>query len=456
MTRDCDLTIGRAPVSPVSFFGQFHSEPFLLRPQLSEQLPLKVYSRLLSRPALGDASHKEQVTVILTGSTGTVGTFLLRALLDSPDIEHVVCLNRSRDGGRAAQVQRFAAAELETRDLDQRATFLQAGLSQPLLGLSKETYESLRARAGLIIHNAWPVNFKLGLAAFQPQLAGLVNLFRLAADSTLTHAVRVVFISSVSAIGGLAGRHESQPEKTFNSFDTPAINGYARSKFLSELLCNVAVESLGIPVVVVRLGQVAGAVRRPGGRWNQNEWLPTLIASSRDLGFLPSNLGPVFSTIDWVPSDLLADVLVELMTIHAQSPHADGARVFNIRNPRTQSWESLLPAVIESFKIHPGSKNTPVAVVSPSTWLTRLREAERKAAGRGSTTPPSPAIKLLDFYSNGLWGSGRAERSSQWLKPMEIEHSLANSETLSGMLAINGEWIQKWVAEWFTLDASSD
>lgn len=422
----------------------------------------KTYSELIRQipkpvtPGLGDASDKEQVTVILTGSTGTVGTFLLRALLDSPDVEHVVCLNRSRDGGRAAQEQRFVSAELEARDLDQRATFLHADLSQPLLGLSKETYENLRIRAGLIIHNAWPVNFNLGLAAFQPQLAGLVNLFRLAADSTLSHAVRVVFISSVSALGGLAGRHESQSEKIFTSFDTPAINGYARSKFLSELLCNEAVGCLGIPVVVVRLGQVAGAVRRPGGRWNQNEWLPILIVSSRDLGCLPSHLGPSFSTIDWTPSDLLAEVLVELVTSHAKSPRADGARVFNIRNPHTASWGSLLPAVIEAFKTHPGSKDTPVAVVSPSTWLSRLREAERKAADHGSTTPSSPAIKLLDFYSNGLWGSGGAEESSQWLKPMEIEYSLANSETLSGMRAINGEWIQKWVAEWLAPDASSD
>lgn len=423
---------------------------------------LKTYSELIRQipkpvtPALGAASDKEQVTVILTGSTGTVGTFLLRALLDSPNVEHVVCLNRSRDGGRAAQEQRFVSAELEARDLDQRATFLQTDLSQPLLGLSKETYENIRTRAGLIIHNAWPVNFNLGLAAFQPQLAGLVNLFRLAADSTLSHAVHVVFISSVSAIGGLAGRHESQCEKIFTSFDTPAVNGYARSKFLSELLCNEAVGSLGIPVVVVRLGQVAGAVRRPGGRWNQNEWLPILIVSSRDLGCLPLHLGPSFSTIDWTPSDLLANVLVELVTSHAKSPRADGARVFNIRNPHIASWGSLLPAIIETFKTHPGSKDTPVAVVSPSTWLSRLRKAERKAADHGSTTPSSPAIKLLDFYSNGLWGSGVAEESSQWLKPMEIEHSLANSETLSGMRAINGEWIQKWVAEWLAPDASSD
>lgn len=427
---------------------------------------LKTYSdliRQIPKPAnpvfqVVHQSENERATVVLTGSTGTVGTFLLRSLLDSPNIEHVVCLNRSPDGGRAVQEQRFAAAELETRDLYQRATFLQADLSRPLLGLGKKTYEDLSSRAGLIIHNAWSVNFNLGLAAFQSHLAGLVNLFRLAADSAPSHAVRVVFISSVSAIGGLASRHESQAEKIFNSFDTPSTNGYARSKFLSELLCNTAVESLGIPAVVVRLGQVAGAVRRSGGRWNENEWLPTLIISSRDLGCLPSNLGSHFSGIDWIPSDLLADVIVELVTSHASSALGQreatslGARVFNIRNPCTTSWQSLLPAVLDAFKIHSGLKNAPIAIVSPATWLDRLREVERKAGDHGSTRSSSPAMKLVDFYSNDLWGSGSAEEP-QWMEPMEIDRSLDQSATLRGMQAIQDEWIQKWVAEWLAPDA---
>lgn len=425
---------------------------------------LKKYSELTTQipkplaPALVHASEKEQATVVLTGSTGTVGMFLLRSLLDSPDIEHVICLNRRDDGGRAAQEHRFAAAGLENRDLDQRATFLRAELSQPLLGLNKETYDDLRSRASIIIHNAWPVNFNLRLTAFESHLAGLVSLFRLAADSNSTHETRIVFISSVSAIGGLAGRHDSQTEQIFTSFDTPSVNGYARSKFLSELLCDKAAECLGIPVDVVRLGQVAGAARQSGGHWNQDEWLPSLIISSRDLGCLPSNLGSSFSVVDWTPSDMLADVLVELVTSRttstpesglASNPRVAGVRVFNVRNPRTTSWDSLIPAVVEAFKFGPNYDNMSVTVVSPCTWLARLREAERKTS---DSTTSSPAIKLLDFYSNNLWDSGNAG-DSQWVKAMEIEGSLAKSETLRQMPAINGEWMQKWVIEWFAVNA---
>ncbi|ROW08291.1 hypothetical protein VMCG_03193 [Cytospora schulzeri] len=434
--------------------------------ELSIEPLFKTYNELIQQipkptaPA-HRASQNKPLTILLTGSTGTVGTFLLRALLDNPNIQHVICLNRSEDGGRAAQEKRFAAAGLETGDLDKHTNFLHADLSQPLLGLSVEIYEDLRTRVGLIVHSAWPVNFNLGLAAFEPHLAGLVNLFRMAADSTQSHAVQVVFISSVSAIGGLAGKAKGQPEKISTSLDTPSSNGYARSKFISELLCDTAVKSLGTPAVVVRLGQVVGAVRRSGGQWNRHEWLPSLIVSSRDLGCLPSSLGPHFSEVDWVPSDLLADVLVELITSlsspevdpgSATSPRTDGAQVFNIRNPCTTSWESLLPTITDALETHLGSKTAPVSIVSPSTWLTQLRDAERKATDQDSTTSSSPAMKLLDFYNNDLWGNGSTD-GPQRLEPMEIERSLAQSATLRGMRAVNDAWIRKWVDEWFTPDA---
>lgn len=400
--------------------------------------------------------HDKQVTAVLTGSTGTIGTFLLHALLARPEIKHVVCLNRSQDGGRAAQMSRLATAGIELGDQDQeRVTFLHADLSQPLLGLDGVTYRELRDRVGLIIHNAWPVNFNLGLAAFQPQFAGLVNLFSLAAESTLDHTPRVVFISSVSAVGGLAaGLDGPVPEKIFTPFDTPYSNGYARSKFLSELLCDTAARRLGLDALVVRVGQVAGAVRRPGGEWNRTEWLPSLVIGSKDMGCLPDNLGPQFSEIDWVPSDILADVLADLALSQrdpeakpeVQGPtnhEAGGARVFNLRNPCTTSWEALLPTIVEALKTPLGS-NVASVVVTPSEWLDRLSDTERKTTGDG-IKPSNPAIRLLEFYRNSLWGTSNGLQRSQL---MAINGTLAKSRTLRGLQAVDSDWMRKWVGEW--------
>ncbi|KAI1500357.1 acetyl-CoA synthetase-like protein [Biscogniauxia marginata] len=142
--------------------------------KLVQQIPTSENSSERPSKALGP------VNVLLTGSTGTVGTHLLRAL---------------------------------------------------------------RAQVGLIIHAAWPVNFNLALSAFRPQLAGLINLLTLAAaasPSSISSTAQFVFISSVAAVGG----HKTgpPPEEVLSSLDTPAVLGYARAKFLAELLVESAAD----------------------------------------------------------------------------------------------------------------------------------------------------------------------------------------------------------------------
>ncbi|KAI1212188.1 putative NRPS-like enzyme [Annulohypoxylon truncatum] len=386
--------------------------------------------------------QNETIDVILTGSTGTLGTFVLRALLDRPGIGHVFCLNRSEDG-QALQSKRFASAGLETDGLDSRVTFLQADLAQPSLGLGSETTETLRSRVSLIVHNAWPVNFNLGLQSFRPHLAGLVNLFAFSASSA-PRVMRVLFVSSVGAVSGRPAENDKglTPETVFESLDTPHANGYARSKFLSELLCDTAARHLDIPVSFARIGQVAGAIRRPG-IWNRSEWLPSLVISSLHMGCLPKNLGPQFSEVDWIPLDLLADVLVDLALWH-DDKRSTAAKVFNVRNPYTTAWDTLLPAIIEAAQS--SHLNRGLEVVEPATWLSRLRQSASSEVGNGGseTTTLNPAVKLLDFYSEGLWATDATGSKLQ----MSIEQALAASPALRDISPIGLEWMYKWVVEW--------
>ncbi|KAI0012777.1 putative NRPS-like enzyme [Xylariaceae sp. FL0662B] len=396
----------------------------------------------IQRPkSLALSRGEEVVDVVLTGSTGTLGTFVLRALLDRPGIGHVFCLNRSRDGGRAVQADRFAAVGLATDSLDDRVTFIHAEGARPLLGLDVTTYEALRARVGLVIHNAWPVNFNLGLPSFRPQLAGLVNLFSLAASAP--RAMRVFFISSVGTVGGRPADAGPAPEAVLESLDTPYPNGYSQSKFLSELLCDAAARHLGIPVAIARVGQVAGPVRRPG-LWNRAEWLPSLVISSFHLSCLPDSLGPQFSDVDWVPADVLADVVVDLASQSGpEAPISAGAEVFHLRNPNTTAWTALLPAIADAARARLGKA---LDVVPSSAWLDRLHESMTVAANGTNrdlavAATSNPAIKLLDFYREGLWACGAASQS------MSVERALA-SPTLRDMPPVGLDWMRKWVDEW--------
>lgn len=414
---------------------------------------LNTYRTLLSqipRPELiGTANKTSPATAILTGSTGTVGTHLLRSLLDRPGIGHVFCLNRSDDGGRATQKLRMATGGMSSHDFDERVTFIQSDLSRPHLGLDEKVYEELLGRVGLIVHNAWPVNFNLRLTAFRPQLAGLVNLLSLSAKaSSAGRVASFVFISSVSAVGteGPADSNDPAPERVLSMNDAPQSNGYARSKFLSEMLCDIAAQELHIPVTIARVGQVAGAAQRPGGEWNRNEWLPSLVLGSLSMGCLPEDLGPQFSEIDWLPVDLLADILVELVSGQAgfDVGETGRAQVYNLRNPQTTTWSQLLRSIVETIKTLPGPHHE-LEVVSPSVWLRRLDDAASKETVDGAVT--NPAIKLVEFYRDYLWGAND-QGAARKTPPMSIEQAYARSSTLRGAQAVSPELMQKWVGEW--------
>ncbi|KAI0172477.1 putative NRPS-like enzyme [Hypoxylon sp. FL1284] len=413
---------------------------------------LETYRGLIDKipvPQFAEPDNNEApIDVVLTGSTGTIGTYILNALLERPGFGHVFALNRGADGGGAAQTKRFAAAGLATDALDRRVTFLRADLARPSLSLDKETYETLRARASLVIHNAWPVNFNMPLTAFRPQLAGLANLFALAAAGK--PPASVLFVSSVAAVSGRAG---PAPEAVLSPDDVACdaarrTNGYGRSKLASELLCDAAARRLGVRVAVARVGQVAGAARCPGV-WNRAEWLPSLALSSLHLGCVPDGLGPRFSDVDWIPSDALAEVVVDIAS--APSP-TTGAAVFNLRNPRTAKWDALVPAIRDA-------RRPPLQVVPPAAWLRRLEDSVAAAVAAGGddagdlakAAAANPAIKLVDFYRGGLWPSdAAAEQSSSTQEPMVVERALAASPTLRGLPPVGAEWMRKWVGEWIS------
>ncbi|KAI2642228.1 putative NRPS-like enzyme [Xylaria nigripes] len=418
-----------------------------------EQL-LAIHRDLLQQiPKPTDAPSKKEegpVDVLLTGSTGTLGTSILHSLLHNTGVGHIFCLNRGEDGGRAAQIERFIAANLKTDILDSRVTFLQADLTDPKLGLDEETYAALRVRVRLLIHNAWPVNFNLTLLAFRPLLVGIVNLFKFVA-SAAPGTVRTFFVSSISAVTGMGSTapEEVVPDDS-QPLATPLANGYARSKRLAELLCDSAARQLRVPVTILRIGQVAGSTAQRGAVWNRAEWFPSIIISSLlRLRSLPDNLGPLFSEVDWVPSDLLGAVVTDLVLTVPGTTNGNGAEVFNVRNPNIVSWTSLIPTIVQTAKTKFGQD---IQVVPSTTWLTQLEESADKDGNEADINvamafvAKNPAMKLVDFYRGDLWP--RVTDNTPLHLPMVITRAVAASNTLRNMTPIGPEWMGKWVEEW--------
>lgn len=398
--------------------------------QLIQDLPVS------SALETGTTTASAPVSILLTGSTGTVGRYLLKALLDHPDTGHVFCLNRGEDGGSAAQYESFAAAGLSSAGLTDRVTFLKADLHQKSLGLDKDTYESLRTQVDVVIHAAWPVNFNLALLSFRSQLAGLVNLLGFAAStssSSSSSRARFVFISSVSAVEG--NENGPAPEAVLDDLDAPAPLGYARSKFLGELIVDAAAKHFqdSMFATIIRVGQVAGPVSG-SGLWNPREWFPSMILSSLHMGMVPNSLGKHFDEIDFVPVDLLANILVELASTPSAGDDASGAKVFNLRNPQLTPWATLLPGAAEAVEPH-------LRVVTPDTWLASLKKSDEKTIDKSEETT-NPASKLIDFFT-GLWVSD----TGRVVEPMLVGNAMRASPTLRSLEPVQQEWMHKWIKD---------
>ena len=106
-------------------------------------------------------------------------------------------------------------------------------------------------------------------------------------------------------------RNRTIQEESLNSWDSAQEMGYAQSKLIAEQLLDAAATISGVRSIVCRVGQIAGPTTEQG-IWSLNEWFPSIIASSAKIGKLPSELGTM-NNVDWIPVDLVAKVLVELL-----------------------------------------------------------------------------------------------------------------------------------------------
>ncbi|KAK3988006.1 hypothetical protein QBC44DRAFT_293882 [Cladorrhinum sp. PSN332] len=362
--------------------------------------------------------------VILTGSTGSLGTYLLHALLCSPSITHIFCINRTADAAER-QTRSFSARGLPPYDTS-RVTFLHVDL--PTLSQIPEALIDTNG-ISLIIHNAWPVDFNLPLDSFASSIAGTANLINVT-ESRFTDA-RLVFISSVSTVFGV--RSVQVPEKFISDHhDLPLPQGYAQSKHVASCLLARAVQEGRVKHgTVLRVGQLAGP-NTGKGVWNKSEWVPLLVATSLELGMIPAQLGGRQGRVDWLPVDLAAEVIVELVS--GERDEEKGVECWNVVNPKVGDWGVLAKAVKNYYE----EKGKEVKIVSPREWVQGLK----RVAKEENDGDKYPALKLLDFFEE--WDTDENEGEVVF----ETRDAMERSETLREMKPVGEETMGRWLDGW--------
>lgn len=385
------------------------------------------YTHDLPAPVAGrpPAADDGQV-VVITGTTGALGSYLLAAALASPRVRRVVCLNRSADG-RAAQAAASAARGLPGPD--DRVEFLRADLALPDLGLGAAAYARLAADADRVVHCAWPVHFHLSVASFEPHVRGVRHLVDLCARAA-RKAVPITFVSSIGTVEGWAGPGPV-PEAPVPDWSAAGL-GYGKSKLAGSMILDRAAEVSGQPRAVVRVGQIAGP-RGEKGRWNPQEWLPSLIRSSLYLGMLPSTLG-TFGDMGWAPSEDVANVVLEVSGVTAHVPVEEINGYFHALNPKPVDWAGLVPSLREFY----GDRIR--VVVSLEEWV----DALDKSQARMEDVDQNPGVKLLDTYRNAMMEAKRGVRAVQ----LATERTESYSPTMRRMEATSPGLMRHWCEQW--------
>ena len=399
----------------------------------SAQLMQKVYERYtkdLPVSARAVTSRPAQKTVLLTGSTGSLGSYLLDGLLADEGVASVVCLNRT-DNAAERQLKSMQEKGLRTKlvtKLDKAPVkFLHGDMSKPYFGLDNAEYHNIAQVVTNVIHNAWQVDFNVSFEHLtSTHIHGVRQLVDFSVHSQ--YGASLLFVSSIGAVKGWKPSKDTTtvPEAIIDDWSAAGQDGYAQSKLVSERILATAAKVSDVSCTICRVGQVAGPITSKG-MWSKQEWLPSLVASSKYLGYLPSSLGQA-DMVDWVPVDLMAAALLDFASVETPEAQA-GSTVYHAVNTKKTTWARLLPCLQEKLKL---------PVVSLQEWGHLL------AASSGADLQLNAGLKLFEFYKSLAVS---AEEGS-FMAEFDMTESVKASKTLAGVQAVGDEWMELWLRQW--------
>lgn len=339
-------------------------------------------------------------TVLLTGATGSLGSFLLRDLLQDSRVKKIYCPVRGSNRLKEAFSSRYLDPSLLETD---RLEILNIRLNEPLLGLSHKRYQELKEGVDVVQHCAWLLDFNRDLQHYdQACIAPFYNLIRFAYREKPMH---FYFVSSVSASARLSHIKE-EPLPLDAGVCMPM--GYAQSKFVCESLLNYLASEKGMPCFIQRLGQVCGDSVH--GAWNTSEQFPLMMMAGARMHKMPA----LESHVDWIPVDYASAVIADIMM--GQETHL----VYHVVNPQAETWAGLLKAM----RLCGISFDT----VDPQEWLESLDSED-------------PAYRLMAYFESAF-------KTKMKMPVWETAQTNQVTEVLKRVPILDAELLKKYLNYW--------
>ena len=258
------------------------THPILLQLE-ADKFPLKEGPPpvLTAADVLTAAREKPLKSILVTGSTGYVGAFVVEALAKHVRVDTVFCVIRAKDAEKA-RARLLSTCEKrglligDTSWLD-RVVCVPGDVSETQLGLSPSDHLLMIGKTDVVVHCGAEVNMiKPYTVLAKPNVGGTANVLDFAARAGAPH----VFTSTILPMEG---------EET---------TGYRRSKEVAEVLTLRAHSSHAIPSAVLQLGDI-GLSERPNARLPDDDFLVITLRACMRLGLFPE--------ADWAVSVMSID-----------------------------------------------------------------------------------------------------------------------------------------------------
>ncbi|KAI0097254.1 enterobactin synthetase component F [Nemania sp. FL0031] len=276
----------------------------------------------------------EAETVLLTGTTGYLGAFLLHTLIETTTAR-IVCLVRFTDvskgknysGGMARVRSNLLDLGLWNDSILERIEILPANLSRTRLGLSLDAFDELASRVQVIIHSAATVNLVYPYAAMRgANVIGAREIMRLACQAGAT-------VHHISTNGVLPSSIEGWSEDAMvdiNDVPEKLLDGYGQTKWVAEQLILAAAER-GLPARIYRPGTISG--HSTSGSSNTYDLLNALVVESLQLGHAP-NVDGWYA--EMTPADFVSKAILSIADIADTTQ-----RIFHLGDPNPLPTKEL-------------------------------------------------------------------------------------------------------------------
>ena len=315
-------------------------------------------------PAGFKAPAKSELSIVLTGATGFLGSCILRELVRDERVAVIHCVAiRVPHGGESR------ALAIESPKIVKRY----GDLAAPRLGLSIDFFEELSQNVDRVIHNGADVSFLKAYNTLERTNFGSTKeLARLAAS----RKIPIHFVSTAGVASFIDGDELPQ---VFISAHQPPVDGhagYAASKWACEKYLEECSQELDIPVWVHRPSNIIGA-----GAENVN-MTANLIEYSLRIGAAP-DMPNLRGHMQFVEVDDVGQVLVDSL-FSAQ----EGAKVLH-----HCSEEKVQMAKLRSYleKKH----NRKLLSIGLEEWVD---EAKTQGLAQGAATM---MVEVLKNAENG-------------------------------------------------------